>query len=405
MLLKMAFQNILRNRKRTIITLTAVFFGVFLTIVANGFNKGLEWQIKNLYTKTDTSDFKIVAHNYVIDELKNPIQYPIKDDVALTRILMGDRIVKSFSPRISFYGSLSNGIDEIRSLGIGVDPVLEDAVFHRSRSIVSGRFLKRYEEGIVIGEQLAKLLNLGVGDTITLIAQATEMGTNAYDIVIKGLIRTGNPLIDGGAFFIPDGLARNFLSIRGVTDIAVAVNQKASIQQMEATIGRQVSGEKIKILSWRDYAKDYIPLIEMRKKMIGVLTGMILLIAAAGIMNTMLMAMMERKWEIGNLMAMGVRPLEILNLFLQEGMIIGFLGSLIGVIIGSAIVYYFQFNGIAVNGLSDVAVAGKLYTYVDIGQVITSFFMGLIVATLSTVYPAVKSASMHPVEAIQGRRG
>lgn len=410
MLFQMALKNVFRNKKRTLITLAAVFFGVFLSVLANGLNKGLEWQISDLYIKTETGALKIVNENYQIDDLTNPIEYPITKYEPIIQVLTENEDVKAFSPRITFHGSLSNGVNEIRAVGLGVDPVREDLVFHRSEGIVSGCFLQTGDQGVVIGADLAGLLELKVGDTVTVIAEATQMGMNAYDLEIKGLARTGNPIMDRGAFWVPIDFTRDLLSFNGITDIPVAIQKNSRIEAFKADFARRHLPEKVQVLSWRDYTKDFVQLVDFRARLISILTMMILLIAAAGIANTMLMAMMERKREIGNLMAMGVRQGEIVRLFLIEGAMIGFLGSIVAVFLGSGIVTYFQINGIALgtkisNALGDVPIAGKLYAYFDLRQVLSYFLMGLLVSVISTVYPAIKSARLKPVEAIRGIGG
>lgn len=414
MLMQMAFKNVFRNKRRTLITLVAVFFGVFLSILANGMNKGLEWQIGNLYIKTDTSALKIIHRDYQVDDLNNPIDYPLPDYQKITKALTGFPDVRAYSPRISFQGSLSNGVNEIRAIGLGVDPTREDAVYDRRAAIVAGRFLKPREGGVVIGTDLAKLLGLKVGDSVTVIAQATQMGTNADDLEVKGIIGTGNPGLDGGVFWVTRDFAADLLSFHGVTDIPVALRDNSRLAAFQAEFVRQGlarrAGAPAKVLTWEDYTKDYAQLVQFRARLIGILTTMILLMAAAGIANTMLMAMMERKREIGNLMAMGVRRGEIIRLFLVEGAMIGFLGSALAVIIGSAIVFFYQVNGIDLgtqvkNALGDVPIAGKLYGYLDWTNVLAYFLLGIAVAVISAVYPARKSALLKPVEAIRGSGG
>ena len=408
MFLELALKNVLRNKKRTAITLVAVFMGIFFTVLADGLNQGLEWQIGNTYIKTDSGAAKVVASGYKIGPLENPLDYPIRNEQPIVARLGQASEVKAVSPRISFGGTLSNGQDEIRAFGIGVDPVKEDAVFDRSKSIISGRFLKPGDTGIVLGSDLARLLQVKVGDTVTIIAKATEMGYNAYDLEIKGLIRTANPAVDAGTFFVPIGFAKDFLSFKGVTEIAVAVKDNNRIVQFAKDFNTNGFSQKIKVLTWRDFAADFIQLIAFRRRMMSIITGIILLMAAAGIMNTMLMAILERKKEIGVMMAMGVRRPEVLRLFLAEGSLIGLLGSATAVILGGILIYYYQLQGIPFAGsdqLGNFPIAGRFYPFLVPGHLIAYLILGVGVAVLSTLYPAWKSTCLKPVEAIQGRRG
>jgi putative ABC transport system permease protein len=149
--MQMAVKNVFRNRKRTMITVLAVFWGVLLSIVANGVNKGMEWQMGNMFIKTDSSSLKIVNQDYNLDDLENPLDYPIKDEGKILPLLKDTPNVKAYSPRITFHSSLSNGSDEIRAMGLGVDPKSEDKVFARSSGIVQGHYLAPGEEGILVG--------------------------------------------------------------------------------------------------------------------------------------------------------------------------------------------------------------------------------------------------------------
>lgn len=410
MLFQMAVKNVFRNRKRTIITVLAVFWGVLLSVVANGVNKGMEWQMGDMFIKTDSSSLKIVNRDYNLEDLENPLDYPILDEGVILQALKDTPNVKAYSPRITFHSSLSNGSDEIRATGLGVDPEMEDNVFDRSGGIVEGHYLVPGEEGIMVGAGLARLLGLKSGDNVTVISQAAQMGINAYDLEIKGLIETGNPVLDNGAFWVPLAFARDFLSFSGVTDIAVALRNNSRIEVFKQQFDMKSFPDRLKVASWQDYARDYFELVKFRGRIINVLMVMVLLMAAAGIMNTMLMAMMERKREIGNLMAMGVRRGEILRLFLIEGMMIGVLGSLVAAVIGSLVVAYFQWQGIPLGvefmrNTGSVPIAGKLYAYLEPLQVLWYFIMGIGVAVVSTVYPALKSAKLQPVDAIRGTGG
>ncbi len=410
MLIQMALKNVFRNVTRTRITVLAVFWGVFFSMLADGVNKGLEWQIGNLLIRTETSTIKIVNRNYPLDELENPLDYPVREYEPIVGFLAARSDVKAYSPRITFHGSLSNGSDEIRAIGLGIEPEKEDKVFDRSGAISQGKYLVSGEEGVLIGSDLAGLLGLRVGDMVTVISQAAEMGTNAYDLEIKGLIQTGNPVLDSGAFWIPLQFTQDFLSMTGITDIAVNLGNDSRILPFQSEVRKAKFPDKLKVFSWRDYAKDFIELVAFRKRIINILTTMILLIAGFGIMNTMLMAMMERKREIGNLMAMGVRRNEIVRLFLIEGMMIGVLGSTVAIILSCIVVYYFQLQGIPLGGaiqnaLGSTPIAGKFYAYLDPVQALFYYILGIVIAVVSTVYPAWKSAKLQPVEAIRGIGG
>lgn len=412
MLTKMAFKNVFRNRKRTVVTIAAIFYSVVFISVFNGFNLGLEWQIRDQYVKTYCGDFEVVGEDYAIDEMKNPIEYPLKNHKAVEKELARDKNVKAYSSRITFQGGLySDNADEeddaILATGIGIDPVQEDAVFTRSKSIIAGRYLKPGEKGVVIGADLADLFDLKVGDKVEVMVQPTKMGAEpvARRMNVAGLIRTGNPLIDGEVFFITLDMARSLLSYAGITEIAVKLKDGSQFDKIIDRFKQPGFERKASVLTWRDFSEGYISIVEIRKRMINILSAIVLTIAAIGIINTMLMAMAERKREIGNLMAQGVRQNEIIRLFVIEGMAIGFIGSLAAAVVGSVIILLGQKYGVPMDlsKLENAPIAGKLYFYFNPLDIARYFLMGTVTGALATIYPAVKTAKLEPVEALSGR--
>lgn len=407
MLTKMALRNILRNKKRTTITIISIFLGVLLSIVFDGFNIGLEWQIRDMFIKTSSGDFVITAKDYEIDQMTNPIAYPLNYYQDIEAELSKDKKVKSYSSRISFQASINNGTDEIRATGIAIDPAQEDKVFNREKSITEGSYLSLEKKSVVVGSELAKLLQLKVNDKVSIIVQSAEKPDQITELEVQGIIYTGNPAIDENVFYIPIDYAREFLNFEGYTDIAVSLNNHSDLET-EADNYRQTNfQEKISVFTWKDYGANYVNVVELRKRMIDVMSIFILLIAAIGILNTMLMSMVERRKEIGNLMALGVKRNEIIRMFLLEGGLMGLIAGIAAVIVGCLIIFYGQTVGIPMDmdKLGDVPIAGRLYFYLNIKNVIRYFILGTVIATVATLYTAIKTANLEPIDALRGNRG
>lgn len=196
-------------------------------------------------------------------------------------------------------------------------------------------------------------------------------------------------------------------SFINVTDIAVSLKDHSKLQQVSENYTQSKFENKTSVLTWKDFGANYINVVELRKRMINVLSIFILLIAAVGIINTMLMSMVERKREIGNLMALGVRRNQIVRLFLIEGGLLGFFGGLVAAFIGSIILYYGQTVGIPMDmsKLGDVPIAGRLYFYLNFLDVLRYFLLGTGIAALATLYPAIKTSRLEPAVALRGDRG
>lgn len=410
MIFSMAFRNIFRHKKRTILTMITVIFGIFAGIMGDGLNSGMKWQVADIYTKTMTSTYNIYKNGYFNEEEKNdPIEYMFEEKDGKKIVENRDEII-AYSKRLIFEGSVTNGIEELKTKFAGVYPIEENRVFERDKSIVAGKFINdNSEDKIVIGSDVASILNLKVGDSVTIIARTEKKAINAYDVEIEGIIKTGNPMIDGSYIFINMKFAKLFADTNKINDISVK-RKEISVNKLEKEIeiiNNKNLTQNLKAVSWYEETKDLMDLVNFRGKIFSIITLVILLMAAAGITNTMLMAMLERKKEIGIMMANGMPNSKIAVLFTLEGAIIGFIGSTIAFTAGFIIVSYFQKVGIKIPIQpgelgSEFTIKDKLYLYFDILHAATFYFIGIIVATVSALYPAMKAIKLEPVEAIKG---
>ena len=410
MIISMAFRNVFRHKKRTVLTMLTVIFGIFAGIMGDGLNSGMKWQVADIYTKTLTSSYNVYGSGFFNEEEKNdPIEY-LFDEKSGEELLKNQKGVIAYSKRILIDGTVTNGIEEMKTRFIGVYPDNENSVFDRKSSIISGVFTgKNSGEKIVVGSELAKILNLKKGDTVTIMARTANKAVNAYDVEIEGLIRTGNPIVDNSYIFMRIDFAKSFADTDKINDIAVK-RENLSINKIKKEmeeINRNSKKKNLTFVSWYKETEDLMELIKFRWKIFSVITFVILLMAAAGITNTMLMAMLERKKEIGIMMANGMSAGKIAALFTIEGAFIGVLGSSIAFIAGFLVVTHFAKVGISIpmasGGFgSDFPINDKLYLYFDLVHALIFYVIGIVVATLSALYPARKAVKLEPVEAIRG---
>ncbi|MDD2716693.1 MAG: FtsX-like permease family protein [Candidatus Wallbacteria bacterium] len=410
MILKLSCRNIFRQKKRTALTLITVIVAICFAVIGDGLNSGLKWQLKNVYIHTETSSLKIYRKDFKPkDEDINPLEHPFLNFDEIDKLVSSTAWIKASSARISFTGSaVSSGL-ELPCRFLGIDGERENAVFNRKNDLVSGQFLDPADStSVVIGMELAALLSVKTGDFVTIIARTSLKAINAYDCRICGIIRTGNPMIDSSQIFLSRGFASDFVQ-SGPTEIAVLADTQDDFRLFPLTdkLNASFSSHDARADSWLVELADLFSLIRMREKIFAIIVGFILIMAAAGIANTMLMAMLERKREIGILMAGGMSRREILSLFLSEGTFIGLLGSLIGMCLGAAIVHYYQIHGIRVPADitkvgGDFPVRDMFYPYLNWSMALFYFLIGSGVAMLSSLYPAWRALQLDPVEAIKG---
>jgi putative ABC transport system permease protein len=397
MILKMIFRNIFRHQKRTILTLITMIVGIYLAILGEGLNSGLEHQLTDIYIKTDTSLYKIYGKDFYAEKYDNDqLEYPIIKVSEIEKVLEN----KLYSERLIFNGSITNGLEELSVKFIGVEDQKENEVFNRENYMVKGSFVKG-EDSLVLGVELARLLDLSIGDQVTLMARTASESMNAYDLTITGIIKTGNILMDSNSVFIDLNFAGKFADIQDINDIAIG----SSLSQNEIEKLKKLD---IDFVTWREEIEDIFTITSIRRKAFAIISFTILLMAGVTIANTMLMAMLERKKEIGIMMANGMHRKEILLLFLGEGTFVGTLGSSMGFLLGALTTSYYQNHGIEIAVKSsdlgiNIPFSDKLYLYFEPEKSFIIFLVGIIFSVAASVYPAIKSIRLEPSAAIKER--
>ena len=418
-LIKLGIRNIFRFKKRTFITLSAVSMGLALLIIGITMMNGVDKHSLNNIIDSQTSHLKIFKKGYFEKKDELPTDRIIgKSDEFLSDI-RGLSSVAGAEKRIMFPCSLIKGSDELPCIGVGIEPEFDPFVFNIKQSLIEGEWIEEGEYQILIGKSFADDLSLGVGDIITARVITSrvdnEFTWNAVDFEIKGIFDTAHPSVNGGFVFLPIGAAQEVMSLEsGVTEIVIRLQTGDSekIGEVKNIIQNKIknAGYNYEVFSWEELAGDFLAISKMKTKNTSMLVLIMLFIASMGIINTMLMAVLERTREIGMFMALGMKKSEIKKLFLFEGGFIGVLGSLLGCILGGLGSWYLEVYGISLKSFgesySEIAAAfyplkDKFYADLTFGPLFYTFLLGTLISVAATYYPASRAAKMDPVEALR----
>ncbi len=394
MILKMAYRNLFRHKKRTLLTIITMIVGIMLSVVADGTYSGLENQVRKTYIETDIGLYKIYAQNFYEEKYDNErLEYFIEEEGEIDKILKG----KKYSKRLIFEGNITSLEKQLNTTFIGVEKEDEEKVFNRSLYMTKGEFFFDNNK-VVLGYALSNLLELEVGDTITIMARTARKSIDAYDVEIGGIIKTGNPILDEVAVFLPLDFAKIFADTDKINDIVIG--EDLLVEEVE-----KLSMLNIDFIPYEEELREYLDLAKADKMTFLFMGIGILLMAGINIANTMLMAMLERKKEMGIMMANGLSRQNILKLFLAEGTLAGLMGTSIGIIFGSLVVIYYGIKGIPLSSMQDfmgsIPVTDRLYMNLQIKSLIGIFFVGLVFSLFAAYYPAHKGTKLDPVEAIR----
>ncbi len=390
MILKMAFRNMFRHRIRSVLTLTSLAFGIFFIIVGIGLNVGMERRIIKIMKETETGDYKLYGKGYFEEKYENiddRLDYLISKEV--------DPILKKYdhSSRLVFSGTITDGRYDYPVRVIGGDREIEDSFFKRSSYLTHGNL------GVVISTTLAKDLNLQVGDSFILMGTTAKESLNAIDLIVTGIIKTGGLEFDLNTVLIDLKAAQEFAETDDINDIVL----RGEISPSDLTSLEELGVETI---SYLDELFDIIVITKLKVKVVIILSLIILFMSGVGIVNTMLMAMLERQKEIGILMANGLKPKEIMKLFLLEGSILGGIGSGIGFILGGSLVYYYELVGIPLPSLAHeltttIPLSDRIYGHFDLKLNLLFFIFGVVIAAIASFYPAYRATQLNPIDVIR----
>ena len=404
-LLHIAWRNVFRHTRRTVITAAAISVGLSAMIFMNTMMNGVDKMASRNIIDYETGHLEIFATGYYREEGAFPLDTIIDDPKFVAGEIQDIPGIKAITPRVKFQASISNGIDELPVLGIGIDIQKDREVFEISNTVVNGAYL-RYDEDVMIGSDLAEDMDLEVGSFVTIITKDRNGTYNAYDLTVAGIINTGHPLFDRNVAILPLEQSQQLLATdRGVTELCIRTSNENTLSDLQASITAKV-GKDYEVFTWKELNAAIFEVSGFKRAGQFIIALVVVVIAAVGIINTMLMAVMERIPEIGTLKAMGFSNSGIVRMFIYEGGIIGVFGSLLGCLIGFVISLYFVYVGLDFSGFfedMDIVYPMKFIIKgeLDYLMLLYVFLFGVFVSVFVTLWPVQKATKLQPVDALR----
>ena len=414
-LLRLAVKNVLRKAWRSLITATPVMVGVMMIVIGWGFIDGADNAVIVGQIKSDSGHFRVMARGYLADEEEAELEALMEDPAAvreLLRHLDGLRLHE----RLTFAAEISDGRNGLVARGVGVEPEayfadfvlpLESALEGDSRGPDPGS-AGEAEGGIPlwIGAELAGSFDLAPGDSLTVLARTRYGSYTAEEFEVHGLIRSQNPAIDQLVFFIPLDAARRLLDAdRAASELVGLLPRRALALDLPRQLGAELAGRGLELQTWRQRAEPMLRINRMRRKILGVIVGIIILVAATGIMNTVVMAAFERIREIGALRALGMQVHGVVALFVAEALIIGLVGAAAGCALGAAFLTSWpdglDFSKLTSEGGMAMSVSAVIYFQLRTIHLVSAFAIGLGMTLLAALYPSIKFSRLPPAEAMR----
>ncbi|MEW6083688.1 MAG: ABC transporter permease [Chloroflexota bacterium] len=402
--LRLAWRNIWRHRRRTVIIVLAMGLSLALMMFYDGLLDGFNQAIAGNAVRVLGGNVQVHAEGYREKVDSNPL-LPLKDDAAVVQAALAQPEVIAASRRIQTGGLVSNREGAFPLKIIGIEPDAEAPVSLIAEHIVDGRFLQTNDEDVVlIGQGLADALSLHVGDRVTVVGSDINKQNRQRTMTVIGIYDVGLPSFEKGSVYISLTEAQNLLGLRDQsTEVQITLKAVGPEEAVIAALRPALPGYEVE--SWAQNYPELGNAIGQKNAVMDIFSVIIVVIAGIGILNLLLMAIYERTREIGLLGAMGLKPRQIAATFILEGALIGVVGVVAGILMGLGInlslgqvgMDYSQFAGITEYM---ALISGKVYPTLGVNKLFTRAAIVLTIAALAALIPALIAARREPSEAL-----
>ena len=402
LMLRVAFRNLLRQRRRTILTVGTMFGGFTLSAVSIGFSDGSYNRVIDMFTRNQLGHIQVHGEGY----LDRPSLYKTVADYRTVGAQI-ERVpgVEFWAPRVKAAGLAAAGEKSAGARILGVEPARENRATRLDRKIVAGRSLADDPAGeAVLGAGLARTLHADLGAQVIIVSQAADgsIANDAYTLV--GLAESGDQATDMTTIYLHLDDARTlFVLGERVHEIAVVVTDLDAVAATTAGIRAALDDDKLAVDPWQEFAQAFYHAMEVDRRGGWIGLGIIIAIVAVGVLNTVLMSVLERTREYGVLRAIGTSPGEVFRLVLLEVVMMALASIALGALAGWGVNYLLSIKGLYF---------GQSFTYggIEFGRMYAevnaqSFYIPALAVLLSAVavslFPATRAARIAPARAMR----
>jgi putative ABC transport system permease protein len=410
-LVTIARRNVFRNMRRTVLCIVAVAIAVFFTILMQSMIGGMIRGVEEVVQVFDTGHVSIVSTGFEADKEYLPVQYPVaggrsaEELMAEIQSLPG---VKAALPRITAYATLQDSTVKHAFLW-GIRVAEETALnsfnaTNRSDGLVAGRYPEAGSNECAIGVRMAKKAGLKIGDRVPLKTVSAQFSDKMWSPEITGFFEYDYQKYDEDLILVDfERLQRLLVLGDTAQQIFVFAGEKGQSKAIAARL-RNLLGEDDVVRDWRD--NYFVSMMRQSMTIYMVVELVFLIVASFLIVNTVVMIIHERIKEIGMMGSLGMTRREIVEVFFFEAVFLSVLGALAGVLAGGIVTFIgslfpLDFNAMTGGGFKEFPVSGTLFLRFSADILLMGFSFGVLVASICTLIPSLKSAFVEPVEALR----
>lgn len=404
MLISISWRNIWRNKVRSLVIIFSVALGIFSGVIAGAFFKGMADQRIEKVIKTELSYVQI--HNPGFEQTSDFANF-ISNAEEIQNKVSKIPNVTGVSRRISIQSMAASAETASGVLISGIFPEDEINVTNISSKLIDGKYFEGISRNpVVIGKKLAEKLNVRVRSKIIITIQDMDNNITSGAFRIAGIYSTNNNMFDESNIFV------RFSDIQKLTgfpenaahEIAININDNENLAGILTSV-KDITGNKLDVKTWKELSPEMNYLTEAMDMYMYIFIIIILMALLFGIINTMLMVVMERTKEIGMLMAIGMNKGKVFSMIVLESVLLSLTGGIVGIIIGAVSSKYGETHPIDLSmwaqGYEQLGYDAFVYTKLDPNMLINVTVLVIITGVIAAIYPAYKALKNDPADALR----
>jgi len=402
--IKLAWKNLWRNKRRTLIAAASVFFAVILALLMRSMQRGYYDYMIDASVRMYTGYIQVHGKDYwekrSLEESMILNDERIKDIEKIEGVNLAVKRFETFS-------LLSYGKNTKVAQIIGVDPKSEDELTRLKSKIIKGNYLQDNSKGILLGEGLAELLKVEVGDTIVIYGQGYHGVTAAELVPIQGIVKFNLPELNKSFSYLAIPYAQWIFSAPDrITSLSIMIDSPKMLDEVYSQV-KNIIDKSYEVMTWEDLSPELVQSIQIDNAEGIIMLGILYLVIAFGIFGMIMMMTAERVKEFGILISIGMKKWKLYLVTTFETIFISFIGVVAGGLVSLPIIIYFADNPIPLTG--EYAEAILAWGFEPIlpfaiypGMFFAQMWTVLVIALLSVLYPVNFIRRLKPVEAIRG---
>lgn len=395
---QLALRNVLRQRRRTLSAVGALMLGVASIILAGGFVTDIFDHLAEATIRSQTGHIQVARAGFFSTGSRSPEKLLIAHPTDVARLLDNQAGVTDAMGRLQISGLLANGRADLAVVGEGVEPGKESRL-GTYVSILQGRWLTDEDRfGIVVGEGVAQSLKLRAGDAVSLVVSTPQGAVNAIDFEVVGVSRSFSREYDARSVKLPLAAAQTLLDTDGINVFVVTVARTSDSAPVARALVPAVGPMHLDVRTWEELSDFYGKAVDLYGRQFGVLQAIVLLMVALIALNAINISTFERTHEFGTMRALGNRGFDIALLVLVETLMLGCIGSLLGVALGWVAAVVISAIGIPMPPVPNSNLGYVAQISFESETALRAFVTG-VAASLVAAVPAMLRLSRMPIVA------